>query len=278
MRATTSMLAALSVTVMTLALGAAAQATSVTRTWVSSAGNDTNTASSCPRTAPCKTFAGAYSVTLAGGEIVALDVAGYGPLTITGPLSIFALEGAVVTVQSNTTGITVNTGSASDVVTLRNLQISGAAGSTNTTGIVVLRGRLTLESSTLRSLVTALQVNSTKVDVADTDIIANTIGIATNGPGVDVQTFPLAGGTTVVRLSGGHILDNGNAFFMIDPGLRPSSTDNLITIFGYNQGGTITTIMAGNASFVTGSGSSCMNVNNCKAIADYSSSKTGNFN
>lgn len=37
-----------------------------TRTWVSGVGDDAN---QCSRTAPCKTFAGAYSKTAAGGEI-----------------------------------------------------------------------------------------------------------------------------------------------------------------------------------------------------------------
>ena len=45
------------------------------RTWVSGVGDDANP---CSRTAPCKTFAGAISKTAAGGEIDALDPAGYG--------------------------------------------------------------------------------------------------------------------------------------------------------------------------------------------------------
>lgn len=50
------------------------------RTWVSGVGDDANP---CSRTAPCKTFAGAISKTAAGGEIDALDPAGYGAVTIT---------------------------------------------------------------------------------------------------------------------------------------------------------------------------------------------------
>ena len=51
-----------------------------TRTWVSGVGDDANP---CSRTAPCKTFAGAISKTAAGGEIDALDPAGFGAVTIT---------------------------------------------------------------------------------------------------------------------------------------------------------------------------------------------------
>jgi hypothetical protein len=55
------------------------------RTWVSGVGDDANP---CSRTAPCKTFAGAISKTAAGGEIDALDPAGYGALTITKAITI----------------------------------------------------------------------------------------------------------------------------------------------------------------------------------------------
>ena len=41
-----------------------------TRTWVSGVGDDANP---CSRTAPCKTFAGAFSHTATGGEINVLD-------------------------------------------------------------------------------------------------------------------------------------------------------------------------------------------------------------
>jgi hypothetical protein len=274
MTVTTSIRSVLSITAMIFALASAAQA-AATRTYVASTGLDGNASSNCPRTSPCKTFAGAYGVTVAGGEIVALDEAAYGPLTITGPLSIFSVTGAIITVQTGTIGFTINAGS-SDVVILRNLQISGAAGSSSTKGIQVNSGRLVLENSILRLLSTALEVNSTKADIHDVDIIGNTTGVSTTGAGIDSSVFPTTGGTTLVRLSGGRILDNATAFVMNDPGLVSGA--NLITILGYNQGGTITTVMAGNATFVTGTGASCMNVNNCKSIWDYSSSKTGNVN
>jgi len=56
-----------------------------TRTWVSGVGDDANP---CSRTAPCKTFAGAISKTAPGGEINALDPAGYGAVMITKSITI----------------------------------------------------------------------------------------------------------------------------------------------------------------------------------------------
>jgi pectate lyase len=91
------------------------------RTWVSGVGDDVNP---CSRTAPCKTFAGAISKTPSGGEINALDPAGYGALTITKPITIDGGGGQVASVLvSGTNGIVVSAGSGN--VILRNLRING---------------------------------------------------------------------------------------------------------------------------------------------------------
>src|SRR3954452_14654471 len=96
-----------------VATAASAQAT---RTWVSGTGDDVNP---CSRTAPCKTFAGAISKTADGGEIDALDSAGFGAVTITIPITIDAsnVEGGVLDFGSN--GIIVN--APGDDVVLRGL-------------------------------------------------------------------------------------------------------------------------------------------------------------
>src|ERR1700681_4453122 len=92
------------------------------RTWVSGVGDDANP---CSRTAPCKTFAGAISKTAAGGEIDALDPAGYGAVTITKGITIDGGGGQVASVLvSGSNGINVNAG-PTDVVILRNLRING---------------------------------------------------------------------------------------------------------------------------------------------------------
>jgi hypothetical protein len=106
-----------------------------TRTWVSGVGDDANP---CSRTAPCKTFAGAISKTVAGGEIDALDPGGFGALTITKGITIDGGGGQVGSVLvAGTNGIVVSAG-ASDVVTLRNLSINGTGSGIN--GINFLSG------------------------------------------------------------------------------------------------------------------------------------------
>src|SRR5277367_1131304 len=121
-----------------LALAATPASAQATRTWVSGVGDDANP---CSRTAPCKTFAGAISKTSAGGEIDALDPAGFGAITITKAITIDGGGGQVASVLvAGTNGIVISAG-ATDIVTLRNLSINGlgsAGGSLN--GIRFLSG------------------------------------------------------------------------------------------------------------------------------------------
>ena len=128
-----------------LALSASAQA-QATRTWVSGLGDDANP---CSRTAPCKTFAGAYSRTAAGGEIDVIDPGGFGTISIGHALTIDGGGGQVSTIlATGTTGVNVNAG-ANDNIILRNLRINGTNQyvSQGVTGIVFNSGHeLTVEN------------------------------------------------------------------------------------------------------------------------------------
>jgi hypothetical protein len=132
------------------AMTPAAQA-QATRTWVSGLGDDANP---CSRTAPCKTFPGAYSRTAAGGEIDAIDPGGFGTITIGHALTIDGGGGQVASIlaASGTTGVVVNAG-ATDFVTLRNLRINGIVQST-TPGATGIKwnsgGTLNLENDVIQ--------------------------------------------------------------------------------------------------------------------------------
>src|SRR5438045_9749589 len=92
------------------------------RTWVSGVGDDANP---CSRTAPCKTFAGAISKTAAGGEIDALDPAGFGAVTITKAITLDGGGAQVASIlAAGTNAITVAAG-PNDVVIIRNLRLNG---------------------------------------------------------------------------------------------------------------------------------------------------------
>jgi hypothetical protein len=92
-----------------------------TRTWVSGVGDDANP---CSRTAPCKTFAGAISKTMAGGEINVLDPGGFGAVTITKSITIRSDHIEAGVLISGTNGIVIAAG-ANDTVTLEGLDMEG---------------------------------------------------------------------------------------------------------------------------------------------------------
>jgi hypothetical protein len=119
------LLVRLSATLFAICLWSGVSQAQATRTWVSGVGDDANP---CSRTAPCKTFAGAISKTATGGEIDALDPAGYGAVTITKGITIDGGGGQVASVlASGTNGVVVQAGPTS-VVTLRNVRINGIEG------------------------------------------------------------------------------------------------------------------------------------------------------
>jgi hypothetical protein len=120
-----------------LVIGATAAHGQASRTWVSGVGNDANP---CSLTAPCKTFAGAISKTAEGGEIDALDPAGYGTVTITKALTIDGGTGAgwASILASGVPGITVNVTTGTHVnnavVILRNITFNGIVQSPSAAG------------------------------------------------------------------------------------------------------------------------------------------------
>jgi hypothetical protein len=164
------------------------------RTWVSGVGDDANP---CSRTAPCKTFAGAISKTAAGGEIDALDPAGYGAVTITKAITIDGGGGQVASVLvSGTNGIVVQANAATDVVILRNLRINGIG--TGLNGIQFLSGKaLGVENCTVFGF-TQNGINVApsggRVWITNTDVTSN------SGNGVNV----VATGATTVSIDRSH--------------------------------------------------------------------------
>ena len=102
------------------------------RTFVSGVGSDANP---CSRTAPCRTFAAAITVTAAGGEINVLDTGGYGSVTITKSISIVNdVGGTAAILAGNGNGITIAAG-ATDTIFLRGLVIDGGGPSSPTPGV-----------------------------------------------------------------------------------------------------------------------------------------------
>lgn len=113
-------------------------AAQLNRTFVSGKGNDAN---SCYLTAPCRTFAGALVKTNAGGEINALDTAGYGTVIIDKAVTIDGAGTRAGIVGSTlVAGVQIAAG-PNDVVRLLNLSIGGAGATSGKAGIHFLTGK-----------------------------------------------------------------------------------------------------------------------------------------
>ena len=143
----TSLLSLLYIVVLATTLAAPAQAQNgtLTRSFVSSTGVDTN---ACTIAAPCATFAHAYTAIGANGIIAALDPGKYGPITITGSVTINGNGWSAITGPANGNAITINAGSGD--VTLTGLDLDGAQAATN--GIDFTgSGTLHIENSAIRN-------------------------------------------------------------------------------------------------------------------------------
>lgn len=108
--------------IMAVLLAAMPLQAQAVRTWVSAAGTDVNP---CTRTLPCRTFAAALLAVAPGGEIVVVDSGGYGPVTITKPVSLIApatVHAAIAPTGGSAISIAA---AASDVVILRGLYLNG---------------------------------------------------------------------------------------------------------------------------------------------------------
>ena len=117
---------------------ARAQATKI---FIASTGSDFNDGS---RAAPKRGLQAAHDAVAPGGEIVILDTAGYGPLTISKSVAITVPPGVngFVTVPSGSNGIMIFAG-VNDKISIRGLILEGGGAANNDgVGIMVSKGAL----------------------------------------------------------------------------------------------------------------------------------------
>ena len=174
-------------------LTAPAQATQIYHAWVSNTGNDS---ASCDITAPCATFAGAYSKTAADGEITCLTSGDFGALPITKSITVDCQN----SIGSSATGASIGpfniTAPAGSVITLRGLDFDflgtsigcGAEGPVTFTGGGVLHlQKMKINHANLDSCngVWFAPTSTATLDITDSDITDN--GASGSGAGVYIQ-------------------------------------------------------------------------------------------
>lgn len=171
------------------------------RTFVSGNGSDSNP---CTVAAPCRSFAQALNVTNAGGEILVLDSAGYGTLTINKSVSIISPTGIYggITVPANGTGIAVT---GDPVVVLRGLSVNGAG--VGGTGISIAGGG-TVEVHDC--LIRGFAQNGISISGRGKTFIADTI--VSGNAAAAVYMRATSSGSTTVSMSRVKLLNNDKGF------------------------------------------------------------------
>jgi len=206
------------------------------RTFVASYGNDANP---CSIAQPCRGFAAALAVTSNAGEIIVLDSAGYGSLTINKGVTISAPAGVYAGITAAFAQDAVVINAPNDYVILRGLDIKG--GEFGITGINYQAGvGLTVENCTISNV--AFHGMAIAAVDSRVSIVGSTFRL--NGQNGLVVTEPSK--VTVARsafiqnvVSGIHVGNNGvspvllsvsdsvfsnNAFFGIDVDVALPST------------------------------------------------------
>jgi hypothetical protein len=224
--------ALLSVIAIVVGAPAHAQNGSLTRSFVSSTGLDTN---ACTIAAPCASFAQAYTKVSANGIVAALDPGKYGPLTITGPVTINGNGWAAITGPAGNDAIDINV--ASGNVTLVGLELDGAGAGLH--GIYLTSTSLFLANATLniRDCVVsnfldsgiAIQPESPAAFVLNI-LIENTRSLNNGGSGIRIA--PTGTATMSGTITGTTVANNGNDGF----DLEGESSLTILTSIANNNG------------------------------------------
>src|SRR5438128_4575444 len=169
------------------------------RSAVSVNGSDLNP---CTVASPCRSFNAAIAQTNPGGEIIALDSAGYGPFTIPGTFTVSGAPGvhAAITVTAGN-GITIS-GTPSDRVTLRNLVIIGGG------GMVGIFEQVAAEVRVLNCLIRGFSSTGVQMTVGRLALDHSTI-LDQNAP-MGFGVWAASNGTDVIQMTIDHSLLEGN--------------------------------------------------------------------
>lgn len=208
----------LAIALAVAAVGPVAEA--APRTFVASHGADINP---CTLAAPCRTFANALVNTDQGGEIIALDSAGYGIVQIAQSVSIIAPPGihAAITVPPAQHGITIMNGPQS--VRLTGLHIVGRGGlhGIDAGG----QGELFIDNCSIESMV----LDGIRLHLYGLTHISDTRLRANSGAGVHIEgNGGLVVGNPNISMLRLDVKDNGASGIWVDGPARVNIVDSVL--------------------------------------------------
>ena len=202
--------AALAFAVTLPAVQAQAQAP---RTFVSAAGSDSNP---CSFAAPCRHFQAAVNATSAGGEVDALDPAGYGPIIISQAITIEGQGWSYIAPPPSGNGITIN--AVSGNVSIHGVSLNGAGITGGTNGIVFNSGgSLTVTNCVVQNfLYTGAETTGNGIliqpSTGDTINYAITNTIASNNGFVGIYYLPPSGSDAAANGVIDHVVATNNQY------------------------------------------------------------------
>ena len=255
---------------------ASAQAQSP-RTFVSAAGSDANP---CTFAAPCRHFQAAVNATTLGGEVDALDPAGYGPIVISQAITIEGQGWSYIAPPAGGNGITIN--AVSGNVSIHGVSLNGV-GITGTTSGIVLNSAssLTIRDSVIRNFTSDgigfFPNTSNPFQLS----VANTLVSDNGGNGINLN--PAGSGTTTGVLSHvalGHNtnagLNVGTSTQTINVTVADSVSANNSAGVSASSGGTPVSIMVRTSTIANNTGSGLQTMNSGAQIRVTRSTITGN--
>jgi len=196
---------------LTCSLFAAPAQAQRARVFVASYGNDSNP---CTFGSPCKTFQNAFNNVAVGGEITAIDSAGFGSLNITHAITITSpagIEAGIVPI-AGADAIDINAGS-NDELNLRGLTIEGAG--IGAAGIKFNIGQsLTVENCVIRHF-TGNGIDFEPI-ASSSLLVSNTFVGDNNNNGIII--FPAGPGEVTAAFNRVEVYNNGNQGILVSGG------------------------------------------------------------
>jgi len=249
---------AIPLTVLATALAcslATAPAYARARVFVASYGDDANP---CTFGSPCKTFQHAHDAVDAGGEVTAIDSAGFGPINITKAVTITSPDGVEAGIVPTGAGdaIDINAG-PNDVIVLRGLTLNGSG--VGSSGIVLNSGgSLTVTNCAVQNFETdGIYIKSGTSSTVYFAII-NTQIFNTGFIGINYQAanfsqatgvidhVVVAGGQDGIVINGGQTITNGST---TDVAISNSVVSNHSTEGIFVGNGSVLTVSIDNTTF-----------------------------
>lgn len=229
-----------------LAVASPAAGAQTFHTWVSGVGNDANP---CSLTAPCKTFAGAISKTLASGQIGCLDPADFGGVTITKAISIVCDQVVGGVLITSTSAIIINA-ATTDAVHLSGLNLKGQSFSQalqGLNGVSILKAQsVRIKNTFIHDFVTA-GINVTPSAAGDAVKVEVIDSVIADNPGAGILVKPTSSASVRVTLERTRVNHNGGDGAAFDATATTGSVKGVVheSIFAGNGANGVAVLSSG---------------------------------